>query len=70
MEDLPLTTFSSLRGALRWTSQDQAFTCLDQYLSMAFAQRTFRETMRDIEACLRAQSSELYHLAFRFTCCP
>src|SRR5215470_11404922 len=41
------------------------FTCLDQYLSMAFAQLTFRESLRDIEACLRAQSSKLYHLGFR-----
>jgi hypothetical protein len=40
---------------------------LDQYLSMAFAQLTFRESLRDIEACLRAQSSKLYHLGFRST---
>jgi Domain of unknown function (DUF4372) len=40
---------------------------LDQYLSMAFAQLTVRESLRDIEACLRAQSSELYHLGIRST---
>jgi hypothetical protein len=40
---------------------------LDQYLSMAFAQLTFRESLRDIEACLRAQSSKLYHLGMRST---
>jgi hypothetical protein len=43
------------------------FSCLDQYLSMAFAQLTFRESLRDIEACLRAQSSKLYHLGIRST---
>jgi hypothetical protein len=41
------------------------FICLGQYLSMAFAQLTFRESLRDIEACLGAQSSKLYHLGFR-----
>ena len=41
------------------------FSCLDQYLAMAFAQLTYRESLRDIEACLRMQSSKLYHLGFR-----
>jgi hypothetical protein len=41
------------------------FSCLDQYLCMAFAQLTYRESLRDIEACLRVQSSKLYHLGFR-----
>ena len=41
------------------------FSCLDQYLCMAFAQLTYRESLRDIEACLRAQASKLYHLGFR-----
>ena len=41
------------------------FSCLDQYLCLAFAQLTWRESLRDIEACLRAQSSKLYHLGFR-----
>jgi len=43
------------------------FSCLDQYLCLAFAQLTWRESLRDIEACLRAQSSKLYHLGFRST---
>jgi hypothetical protein len=38
------------------------FSCLDQYLSMAFAQLTCRESLRDIEVCLRAQHSKLYHM--------
>jgi hypothetical protein len=43
----------------------KSFSCLDQFLSMAFAQLTFRENLRDIEACLRAQPSKLYHLGIR-----
>ncbi|MGH9770245.1 MAG: DUF4372 domain-containing protein [Candidatus Acidiferrales bacterium] len=41
------------------------FSCLDQYLCFTFAQLTWRESLRDIEACLRARSSKLYHLGFR-----
>jgi len=43
----------------------QSFSCLDQFLCLAFAQLTFRESLRDIEACLRAQQSKLYHMGFR-----
>ena len=43
----------------------QSFTCMDQYLCMAFAQLTFRESLRDIEACLRSQSEKLYHMGIR-----
>lgn len=41
------------------------FSCADQFRCLAFAQLTWRESLRDIEACLRAQSSKLYHLGFR-----
>jgi hypothetical protein len=41
------------------------FTCWDQFLSMAFAQLTYRESLRDIEACLNAAPERLYHLGFR-----
>jgi transposase len=40
-------------------------SCWDQYLAMAFAQFTYRESLRDIEACLRSMSSKLYHMGFR-----
>ena len=40
-------------------------TCLDQFLCMAFAQMTYRESLRDIEACLRAQQNKLYHMGIR-----
>src|SRR5881409_1896898 len=41
------------------------FSCWDQFLCMAFAQLTYRESLRDVEACLRAQPSKLYHLGLR-----
>lgn len=41
------------------------FTCQDQYRCMAFAQLTYRESLRDIEACLKAQSNKLYHMGIR-----
>ena len=58
---------SPLRGTLRGEHKVKSFSCLDQYLSMAFAQLTYRESLRDIEACLRAQGSKLYHLGIRST---
>jgi len=65
IEHLPLSTFH--RCVTRYGGQYkvQRFSCLDQYLAMAFAQLTYRESLRDIEACLRAQSAKLYHLGFR-----
>src|SRR5438270_4669346 len=43
----------------------RGFSCRDQFLCLAFAQLTFRESLRDIETCLRAVSSKLYHAGFR-----
>jgi len=43
----------------------KSFSCKDQYLCMAFAQLTFRESLRDIEACLRSQAEKLYHTGIR-----
>ena len=45
--------------------QQKSFSCWDQYLAMAFAQLTYRESLRDIEACLRSMSGKLYHMGFR-----
>ena len=42
-----------------------AFSCMDQYFCMAFAQLTYRESLRDIEACLRSRKEKLYHLGIR-----
>lgn len=65
MEHLPLHVFH--RCVVRYSGEHKVkwFSCLDQYLCMAFAQLTYRESLRDIEACLRVQSSKLYHLGFR-----
>lgn len=46
----------------KWSKK---FSCWDQFLCMAFAQLTFRESLRDIETCLRSQGSKLYHLGIR-----
>jgi len=43
----------------------QSFSCWDQFLTMAFAQLTYRESLRDIEACLRSTSTKLYHMGIR-----
>jgi Domain of unknown function (DUF4372)/Transposase DDE domain len=46
-------------------SRPRGFSCRDQFLCMAFAQLTFRESLRDIETCLRALERKLYHAGFR-----
>src|SRR5918993_2737640 len=66
-QHLPLTTFRRCVARYSGHHKVKRFSCLDQYLCMAFAQLTFRESLRDIEACLRAQSSKLYHLGIRST---
>jgi hypothetical protein len=65
MEHLPLTTFRRCVARYDGEHKVKSFSCLDQYLCMAFAQLTWRESLRDIEACLRAHSSKLYHLGIR-----
>jgi len=65
MQHLPLTTFRRCVARYEGERKVKTFSCLDQFLSMAFAQLTYRESLRDIEACLRAQRSKLYHLGIR-----
>ncbi len=65
MEHLPLSTFRRCVVRYHGERKVQSFSCLDQFLCMAFAQLTYRESLRDIEACLRAQRSKLYHLGIR-----
>ncbi len=67
MQHLPLTTFRRCVTRYQGERKVQSFSCLDQFLSMVFAQLTYRESLRDIEACLRAQRSKLYHLGIRST---
>ena len=65
MAHLPLTTFRRCVEAHRGDYKVQEFSCLDQFFAMAFAQLTARESLRDIEVNLRAQSARLYHMGFR-----
>ena len=65
MHYLPLHTFRRCVHRYQTNYKIKSFACLDQYLCMAFAQLTYRESLRDIEACLRAQQSKLYHLDIR-----
>jgi uncharacterized protein DUF4372/DDE family transposase len=64
-QHLPLTTFRRCVARYNGEHKIKSFSCLDQYLCMAFAQLTFRESLRDIEACLRAQLGKLYHMGIR-----
>lgn len=65
MTHLPLTTFRRCVARYDGEYKVKQFSCLDQYLCMAFAQLTYRESLRDIEACLRSQATKLYHMGFR-----
>jgi len=65
MEFAPWHTFRRLVTKYRGDFNVRTFSCLDQFLCMAFAQLTYRESLRDIEACLRSQSTKLYHLGIR-----
>src|ERR1051325_5225435 len=65
MQHLPLSTLRRCVQLYDGEHNVKSFSCLDQYLCMAFAQLTYRESLRDIEACLRAQQSKLYHMGIR-----
>ena len=62
---LPLSTFRRCVADHRGEHKVQDFSCLDQFFAMAFAQLTYRESLRDIEVNLRAQARRLYHMGFR-----
>ncbi len=64
-DHLPLHEFRRCVQRYRGHYKVKSFSCLDQYLCMAFAQLTYRESLRDIEACLRAQRAKLYHMGLR-----
>jgi len=65
MDHLPLHTFRRCVAKYPGRYPTLSFSHLDQFLCMAFAQLTYRESLRDIETCLRAQSAKLYHLGIR-----
>jgi hypothetical protein len=65
MEHLPAYEFQKCVARYHGDSHLRGFSCLDQYLAMAFAQLTYRESLRDIEACLRSVGGKLYHMGLR-----
>jgi hypothetical protein len=65
MDFLPLREFRAAVARYRGDYKVKSFSCLDQFLTMAFAQLTYRESLRDIETCLRAVEPKLYHMGFR-----
>lgn len=67
MEHLPLHEFHQCVDRYQGERKVQSFSCLDQFHCLAFAQLTYRESLRDIEACLRALGPKLYHMGFRST---
>jgi len=65
MDCLPWSTFARLVARYGGDRDVRSFPCVEQYRAMAFAQLTYRESLRDIEACLAAQPAKLYHMGFR-----
>ena len=65
MEHLPWSVFDQCVTRYDGDKYVKAFTCADQYRCMAFAQLTYRTSLRDIETCLRTQATKLYHMGIR-----
>ena len=65
VEFLPRRDFNACVARYRGDLRQRSFSCRDQFLAMAFAQLTFRESLRDIVTCLGAVGSKLYHAGFR-----
>jgi hypothetical protein len=65
MDFLPWTTFARYVARYGGDKGIRTLTCAEQFRAMAFAQLTYRESLRDIEACLLAQAAKLYHMGFR-----
>ena len=65
MDFLPVKKFRQCVDRYNGNYRVRSFTCYDQFLCMAFAQLTYRESLRDIECCLRAMRQKLYHMGIR-----
>ena len=65
MDFLPWTTFTRIVARHGGDRYAKSLACAEQFRVMAFAQLTYRESLRDIEACLSAQAAKLYHMGFR-----
>jgi hypothetical protein len=65
MDFLPWSTFQRIVATYQGDRRVRTLSCAEQFRCMAFAQITYRESLRDIEACLSAQAAKLYHMGFR-----
>ena len=65
MDFLPWSTFARIVARYGGDARVRTLCCAEQYRAMAFAQLTYRESLRDIEVCLSARASKLYHIGFR-----
>lgn len=65
MDFLPWTTFARIVDRYGGDHRVRTLTCTERFRIMAFAQLTYRESLRDIEACLSAQAAKLYHMGIR-----
>lgn len=65
MQSLPLPDFRACVARYGGNERGQSFSCLDQFLTLAFAQLTGRESLRDIVTCLNAMTPKLYHMGLR-----
>jgi hypothetical protein len=65
MDFLPMAKFRRCVERYNGNYRVRSFTCFDQFLCMAFAQLTYRESLRDIECCLRSMKEKLYHMGIR-----
>ena len=65
MDFLPWTTFTRIVDRHGGDRYVKSLACTEQFRAMAFAQLTYRESLRDIEVCLSAQATKLYHMGFR-----
>jgi transposase len=65
MDFVPWKTFHRTVARYNGNHRTRTLTCAEQYRAMAFAQLTYRESLRDIETCLSVQASKLYHMGFR-----
>lgn len=65
MDFLPIKKFRQCVNCYNGNYRVRSFKCYDQFLCTAFAQLTYRESLRDIECCLRAMHKKLYHMGIR-----
>src|SRR4030042_1546698 len=65
MDFLPMRQFYRCVNRYQGDHYMKSFSCLDQFYCMAFAQLSYRESLRDIESCLRAMQNKIYHIGIR-----